>query len=179
MTFNHRRVFSSLQKHIGIFPVPFLMIIILLPLSMKSSGQRGGAAVPDLLVPIRQARGSVPVNTGDHAWHARAMWKSCPMTSLSPEGKVEKALEAKKSEHVGHVRAQIHAQLEKAGLSMADVLVHEVKPLLVRRRSSSAGVKGSKVARRTFAIPRMLSRLERAWPEASLAAGGAGPRSKA
>jgi hypothetical protein len=46
MTFNHRRVFSSLQKHIGIFPVPSLMIIIQLPLSMKSSGQRGGAAGP-------------------------------------------------------------------------------------------------------------------------------------
>jgi DNA-binding protein H-NS len=66
---------------------------------------------------------------------------------IALKGKVEKALEAKKSEHVGHVRAQIHAQLEKAGLSMADVLGHEVKPSASSVKVKQRGpVKGSKVA---------------------------------
>ncbi|OYW53635.1 MAG: hypothetical protein B7Y80_15145 [Hyphomicrobium sp. 32-62-53] len=64
---------------------------------------------------------------------------------IALKAKIEKALEAKKSAHVGQVRAQIHAQLEKAGLSVAEVLGHAAPsfaPASLKRGPS----KGSKVA---------------------------------
>ncbi|MBY0226110.1 MAG: H-NS histone family protein [Hyphomicrobium sp.] len=61
--------------------------------------------------------------------------------------RVEKALEAKKSEHVDQVRAQIHAQLEKAGLSVADVLGHAAPSFASQASLKPRGpAKGSKVA---------------------------------
>jgi DNA-binding protein H-NS len=56
--------------------------------------------------------------------------------------KIDKVLERKKAEHVDHVRAQIHAQLQKAGLSVADVLGGAVAPATNKTRGPA---KGSKV----------------------------------
>lgn len=66
---------------------------------------------------------------------------------IALKAKVDKALEAKKTEHVGQVRAQIQAQLEKAGLSVAEVLGHDVPTSSSPSSHKQRGpAKGSKVA---------------------------------